>query len=71
MWTCAAVSTRSMIQERHTYHREGDGAICDEVVIEARQVCATAVQKLNRRLHVETERMSALNYAHDLLLRLL
>jgi hypothetical protein len=57
--------------EWYPYHGKSDGAVCDKVVVQARQVRATSVQELKRRLHVDTERMSALDHAHNLLLCLL
>ncbi|KAH8629998.1 hypothetical protein IG631_14575 [Alternaria alternata] len=53
--------------ERVTYHWERHCAVCDEVVVKAWQVCAAAVGELNRRLHVDTQAIAALNHIQHLL----
>ena len=52
---------------RVTYHWERHCAVCDEVVVKAWQVCAAAVGELNRRLHIDTQAIAALNHIQHLL----
>lgn len=53
------------------YHRKRNGAVRDKVVIQARQIGATAVDKLQGSLDIDAEAIAALNGAEDLLALLL
>lgn len=53
------------------YHRECHSPVCDEIVIQTRQVSTAAILELNRRLYINTQGAAALYGAQNLLFLLL
>ena len=55
----------------NTYHREDHGAVSNEVVVEARQVCASTRKELDGSLDIEADSICTFYAIQDLLLFLL